>query len=52
MAARGWLLARLQGKISKKPLVIVTYTDETAQRLTDDIRLFFARSAGTVERLP
>lgn len=50
VAARGWLLARLQGDL-KKPLVIVTYTDETAQRLADDIRLFLPE-AQTVERLP
>lgn len=48
VAGRGWLLARLAQDFSQ-PLVIVTYTDDAAARLAEDIALFGIEG---VERLP
>lgn len=50
VAARGWLLARLQTDL-KQPLLVVSYSDETAQRLAEDLRLFLPESV-RVELLP
>ncbi len=50
VAARGWLLARLQEDL-KKPLILVTYTDDAATRLAEDLALFLPEGT-TLERLP
>ena len=50
VAARGWLLARLHSDL-KKPLVLVTHTEEAATRLADDLKIFLPPTA-TLEHLP
>ncbi len=51
VAAKGFLLARLQGDLGR-PLVIVTYSDEQAIRLAEDLRRFLPDDSLPVRLLP
>lgn len=49
--AKGWLLARVAQDLSTGPLIVVTYTEEQAVRLAEDLNRFLPPSA-TVRLLP
>jgi transcription-repair coupling factor (superfamily II helicase) len=51
VAAKGFLLARIQTDLSR-PLLLVTYSDEQANRLAEDLRRFLPEDSLPVRLLP